>query len=408
MFRTTKITKIAILVQHTAQKNGFFGRFTSSASVSKLDGVDLSAFYRYNQNKKVPIKFRPFFEITAKIAKGLVHIEAAKEKILHLPLTPRVLASLRETARLFSTHYSTMIEGNRLDSDQVKQVIQHEGHFPGHARDEREVKGYYATLEFVEKWAAQGRSLTESFIKKLHALVMSDGRLRVSPTRYRDGQNVIQDGRTREIVYMPPEAKDVPSLMRNLVRWVASNRDLPPPIVAAIAHYQFATIHPYWDGNGRTARLLTTFLLHLGGYDLKGLYSLEEYYARNLDAYYEAISIGPSHNYYMGRAEADITKWVAYFIEGMAVAFENVLKQMKKVKGEKDEEAFLRKLDPKKRKALELFESNEFVTAQQIGKLFGFKPRSASQLCKKWMEDGFLEVVNSSRKAPKYRLGKTF
>jgi Fic family protein len=69
--------------------------------------------------------------------------------------------------------------------------------------------------------------------------------------------------------------------------------------------------HPYYDGDGRTARLI----LHLGGYDLKGLYSLEEYYARNLGAYYEAISIGDSHNYYMGRTETDITNWVEYFVE---------------------------------------------------------------------------------------------
>jgi Fic family protein len=75
------------------------------------------------------------------------------------------------------------------------------------------------------------------------------------------------------------------------------------PIEAGIAHYQYATIHPYYDGNGRTARLLTTLILHLGTYDLKGLYALEEYYARNLKAYYEALTVGPSHNYYMGRAK---------------------------------------------------------------------------------------------------------
>lgn len=63
-------------------------------------------------------------------------------------------------------------------------------------------------------------------------------------------------------------------------------------------------------------------------YDLKGLYSLEEYYARNLGAYYDAISIGPSHNYHEGRAEADITPWIDYFIEGMAYACERVLERM--------------------------------------------------------------------------------
>lgn len=75
-----------------------------------------------------------------------------------------------------------------------------------------------------------------------------------------------------------------------------------------------------WErqGYGRSARLLTTLILHLGGHGLKGLYALEEYYARDLTAYYLALTVGPSQNYYMGRAEADITGWVAYFIEGMA------------------------------------------------------------------------------------------
>ena len=81
--------------------------------------------------------------------------------------------------------------------------------------------------------------------------------------------------------------------MKDLVTWInMTEKELPCPLRAALVHYQFATIHPYFDGNGRTARLLTSFLLHLGGYGLKGLYTLEEYYANNLSAYYQAISIG--------------------------------------------------------------------------------------------------------------------
>lgn len=128
--------------------------------------------------------------------------------------------------------------------------------------------------------------------------------------------------------------------MAALIAWVNQNTSLPCPIVAAIAHYQLATIHPYYDGNGRCARLLTTLILHLGGYDLKGLYSLEEYYARNLGAYYEALTIGDSHNYYFGREKADITKWVEYFIEGMLVAFENVLNHMTAVQSSADQSQF--------------------------------------------------------------------
>ncbi|MCZ6914494.1 MAG: Fic family protein [Rickettsia endosymbiont of Ixodes persulcatus] len=229
----------------------------------------------------MPIKFLPHYRITSEIAKNLMRIEAAKEKVLFLPLTPVVLDSLRETARLYTTHYSTMIEGNRLVPEQITAVLKKEGHFPGWERDEHEVKGYYAALAKVEQLAANSALITEKLIQILHALVMGDGKSKVKSTPYRDGQNVIRDANTRRIVYMPPEAKDVPALMKGMVNWILQAADIPCPIVAGIAHYQFATIHPYYDGNGRTARLLTTLILHLGGYDLKGLYSLEEYYAKN-------------------------------------------------------------------------------------------------------------------------------
>lgn len=358
----------------------------------------------------MPIKFEPNYIISSKIMNYLIRIEAAKQKILHLPLTPTVLSSLRETARLYTTHYSTMIEGNRLDPDQVEEVLKHQGHFPGRERDEHEVKGYYAALTQVEKWAAQGVKITEKMIQTLHGLVMANGKENAKPTAYRDGQNVIREGRTKAIVYMPPESEDLKKLMIGMVDWINQNTDLPCPIIAGIAHYQFATIHPYYDGNGRTARLLTTLILHLGGYDLKGLYSLEEYYARNLGAYYEAISIGESHNYYTGRAEADITKWVEYFVEGMAVAFENILKRMDEAKtqGSSDQSALIRKLDPKQRKVLELFQEFETITSRQIGELFGFKPRTSAALCANWVESGFLNMVDSSNKGRKYKLSAEY
>jgi Fic family protein len=356
------------------------------------------------------IKFEPNYTITNKILNCLMRIESAKEKVLHLPLTPTILSSLRETARLYTTHYSTIIEGNRLDPEQIEAVLKHEGHFPGKERDEHEVKGYYAALAQLEQWTAQGARITEKTIQILHALVMADGRTSTKPTEYRDGQNVIKDSRTKAIVYMPPEAKDVEGLMRSMVSWINNATELPCPIRAGITHYQFATIHPYYDGNGRTARLLTTLILHLGSYDLKGLYSLEEYYAKNLGAYYEAISIGASHNYYMGRATSDITKWVEYFIEGMAVSFEKVLARMEDAdnKGLTDLSPILKKLDPKQRKALELFQQFEFVTSRQIGELFGFKPRTSASLCASWVHVGFLKVVDSSNKGRKYALAVSY
>lgn len=352
--------------------------------------------------------FDPKFSITSKVATSLMRIEAARQAVQDLPITPSVLATLRETARMFSTHYSTMIEGNRLTQEQVSKVIEQRQHFPGRERDEKEVLGYYAALEKVERVAASGSPISELHLQTLHALVMAGGRKRTKPTPYRDGQNVIQDSRTRSIVYMPPEAKDVPSLMGALVAWIStSQRDsLPCPIRAGIAHYQFATVHPYYDGNGRTARLLTTLILHLGGYDLKGLYSLEEYYARKLADYYKALTVGPSHNYYEGRAKADITEWVEYFCEGVATSFESVRRRAQEAAGTgaHDQSVTLRRLDPRQRKALELFRESTFINSRDVEALFGISQRASRNLLTAWVDKGFVVVADPAKKTRKYGL----
>lgn len=132
--------------------------------------------------------FNPKFSITAKIATSLMRIEGAKQAVQDLPITTAVLATLRETARLYSTHYSTMIEGNRLTQEQVSKVVGRQQHFLGRERDEKEVLGYYAALGMVEKIAASLSPISEADIKTLHALVMAEGRPKIKPTPYRDGQ----------------------------------------------------------------------------------------------------------------------------------------------------------------------------------------------------------------------------
>ena len=341
-----------------------------------------------------------------------MRIEAAREAVRHLPITPAVLATLRETARLFSTHYSTMIEGNRLTEDQVSSVLEHRQHFPGRERDEKEVLGYYAAIERVDQIAATGAEVSEKNIQMLHALVMAGGISKARPTAYRDGQNVIRDSRSGRIVYLPPEANDVKTLMTAMVQWIESldAKALPCPIRAGIVHYQFATIHPYYDGNGRTARLLTTLVLHLGGYDLKGLYSLEEYYARDLGAYYEALTIGPSHNYYQGRAGADITKWIEYFCDGMANSFERVRLRTEQAaaEGARDQSAALRKIDPRQRRALALFRKSEALTSRDLESLFGITQRTARNILAAWVRNGFIEIADPARKTRKYILAKEY
>ena len=199
----------------------------------------------------------PCYTLTPSIARWLMEIEAARAVVEHTPLPPTVEAELRHRARLRSTHYSTRIEGNRLSLGEAAQVIEGQRHtFQGRERDVGEVQHYWNALLKVEEWAAQNRPLTEDLIQRLHALVEYSPRSR--PTPYRDGQNVIRDSASGGIVYLPPEAQDVPGLMSALVAWVqsAEKDGVPVPLIAGLVHYQFVTIHPNYDGNRRTARLL--------------------------------------------------------------------------------------------------------------------------------------------------------
>ncbi len=338
-------------------------------------------------------------------------IESDRHALTDLPMTQEMLQSLRESARLLSTHYSTQIEGNRLTEAQVKDVIEGGGRFPGRERDEAEVRNYFRALEFVEGQAREQATVSESLIQRIHGLTYYG---KPTPTAYRDGQNVIRNSRGGGIVYMPPEASDVPDLMEQLVRWIngAIDKDeLPIPIIAAMAHYQFATIHPYYDGNGRTARLLTTFILHRCGYGLKGIYALEAYYARQLEDYYNALAVGEGHNYYAGnRPDADVSGFLEYFVKGMAESFTNVRHQASRQDsiGQRDQSAVLRKLSPPQRQALELFRKRMEITAKDVATLFKVSPRQASRYCQHWVEQGFLAVADPAKRTRSYRLSTDY
>ncbi|MBX7234175.1 MAG: Fic family protein [Caldilineales bacterium] len=355
--------------------------------------------------------WRPSFTITPLVAQRLMAIEAAKAVVERTPLSVAAEAELRQRARLRSAHYSTRIEGNRLTLEEAERAItQARLIFSGRERDAREVRNYWQALLRVETWATQGQALTEDLIRRLHALVEYGPRAK--PTPYRDGQNVIRDAATGAIVYLPPEAKDVPGLMQELAAWArqAEADGLPAPLIAGLVHYQFVTIHPYFDGNGRTARLLATFILHRNGYGLNGFFSLEEYHAHDLPAYYRALVTHPHHNYYEGRAEADLTPWLVYFVDTLARVFKWAQEQALRLsqRPPQPEPEALRQLDPRARLVLGLFTRTDRITAADVARILALSERSARNLVADWVQQGLLEIVDPSRRARSYRLSAIY
>lgn len=351
--------------------------------------------------------WEPRYRLTTAMARSLMEVGAAAAVVEHLAIPPAVREELRRRARVRSTHYSTRIEGNRLTLAEAEQAISESRvRFHGRERDVTEVRNYWNALLKVEEWAASGRPFTEDLIQRIHALVERGARAK--PSAWRDGQNMIRDSESGAIVYLPPEARDVPLLMSGLVAWArqAEEERLPVPILAGLAHYQFVTIHPYYDGNGRTARLLATFLLHRGGHGLQGLFSLEEHHARDLAAYYNSLAVHPHHNYYEGRAEADLTPWLEYFLDTLAGVFVAAKNEALRAAefGTSLEPEELRRLDPRARTVLGLFATHEKVTARQVAAVLGLSDRMARVLLRQWVEDGLLVVADSARRTRTYSL----
>lgn len=338
-------------------------------------------------------------------------IEASKTVVENTPLSPAVEAELRHKARIRSTHYSTRIEGNKLTLKEAQEVIERKKiNFHGRERDTSEVKNYWNALLRVEEWASKKIELSEDLIKRLHALVEKGKRAK--PTSYRDGQNVIRDSVSGAIVYMPPEAKDVSKLMSEMVRWAqrAKKENVPLPIIAALLHYQFVTVHPYYDGNGRTARLLATFILQRDGYGLHGFFSMEEHHAKDIESYYNSLAVHQGHNYYEGRANADLTSWVKYFTtllsEVFARAKEETLRYSKKEPSIEPEK--LRMLDRRARMVVGLFVKKDRITTEDIAKILGLSTRMVRILAQKWVESGWLIVADKANRSRAYGLSETY
>ena len=354
--------------------------------------------------------WQPVYKISPKIARALMDIESAKTIVERTALPPAVEAELRRAARVRSTHFSTRIEGNRLTLKEAQAVIERKKtSFHGRERDTSEVRNYWNAMLKVEEWAAKRADFTEELVRRLHGIVEKGKR---SATPYRGGQNVIKDSATGAIVYMPPEAKDVPKLMSEMAAWVrqAERSGMPGPIIAALAHYQFVTIHPYYDGNGRTARLLATFLLHRDGYGMRGFFSMEEHHARDIEAYYNSLAVHKHHNYYEGRAEADLTGWIEYFVVLLADVFnrakDEALKYSKE--GLPVEPEPLRKLDRRARVILGLFAGKDAVSTQEMAVALGLSDRMVRYLLAEWVKDGWLVLANPSKRLRSYKLTEIY
>lgn len=346
------------------------------------------------------------------MATSLMRIEALRQSIADLNMPVKLMYAMREEVDIDAAHYSTLMSGNQLSRDQVQYIIQHETLLDGLEQESHEVLCYYLALQEVNRMVENKKPIDADVLHLLHYRIHSTGRFDLSVYHYRNYQTEIRDANTGAIKYLPPAANDVPQLIADLLAWVkfSEDGDMPCPLRAAIMHYQIATIQPYEDGNGRLARLLSHLVIQQTEYGLGGIYTLDDYYANEMNRYFSSLSIGPSYKYYLGRAEADISSWLLYYCNGMIKALEGALAAAKFVieDSRMNKAELLRTLDQRQRKALVLFCESTTITSNQIATMFKLRPRTVRQLCRNWVEAGFLVIVDPARKSRRYALHENY
>lgn len=273
--------------------------------------------------------FKPNFKYTNEIVNNLVQIAGAREVILNSPLIPKWEIALRREAIIHSAHSSTSIEGNRLSLEQVgdlalgRQVM-------AARKDKQEVLNYLEVLEKLPE-LNDGKKIIEKDILKIHKILTKETLENPSDCEaYRNRYVVVANRLTGEVIFRPPENEKVPLLVNNLIDWINSPEanEIDPVIEAGIFHYEFVRIHPFVDGNGRTARVLAALILFIRGFDTRQFFCLDDYYDSDRPSYYKALQ-GVDQN------TLDLTKWLEYFTEGVKVSINAVKERIVKLSSER-------------------------------------------------------------------------
>lgn len=262
--------------------------------------------------------FNPKFNLTNKIAAALTAIERARGFLEAAALSESWIKAMQNRALILEAHHTTHIEGTQLTLEESEQLLAGKNIKTADPGDVRELLNYRDAFELVAEYLGQGSPVTEGLIREIHKRLVRGVRGdSAAPGEYRKIQNYVVNSQTQQVIYSPPPAYEVPSMMADLVNWINREHEINAVLISGISQFQFVHIHPFLDGNGRTARLLSTLCLYQRGYDFKQLFTISEYYDRNRTDYYRAIQS-------VRENDMDMTRWLEYFCDGLATQLQQV------------------------------------------------------------------------------------
>lgn len=342
--------------------------------------------------------FNPKYTITDKTLNNLTFIASAREVIEQSYLVPKWEAKLRREALMRNTHSSTAIEGNKLTLVQVKALAAGKD-VAATNKDKQEVLNYLEALEKIPTLAEKGK-IRAADILNIHRIVTKDVMQNsVDSGVFRNRQVFVGKrifdgtGFKEEVEYMPPKTEEVPGLVEEFIVWLNTDKswEVNPVLLAGIVHYEIARIHPFIDGNGRTARLLATLVLYLSGFDHRRIFALDDYYDRDRRSYYAALKTAQTSN-------GDITQWLEYFTTGVAASVQETKEAIVKL-GNKGKRAGREQisLTARQMQIVEYITAHGKVTNRELQDLFKISAQAVHKELTKLVELKVIKPAGEGR-----------
>ena len=331
--------------------------------------------------------FEPQFTYTNKIVNYIAKIASAKEVITNAKIIPLYDTQLKQDALIKSSHYSTSIEGNPLNLDEVKTLILNNQ--KPTTKAEQEVLNYFNVLNHLDKYS--NKTITKNTILSLHKHLTKD--LLRNPEyegKFRDTSVIIGNVHTIKINYIPPDSYKVPYLVDELLDWLNnSTSEMYPVIVAGILHYELVRIHPFIDGNGRTSRIMATLILSLNNFNIDNYFTLDEYYNKDRQAYVDALHSADKNQ--------DLTIWLEYFCQGVVYSIEKVKNEVLTLAQITSKYDNTIELTPNEITVLTLLEEKKHIKNKDIQEMLNISSQASYKIIKKLKDKNIIKNIGKGR-----------
>ena len=331
--------------------------------------------------------------LTNDILKKISSIDENRFSLKTVELPQIVKNRLRKNSKKKSSYASNKIEGNPLTESQANEAMERDSH-KHFLKPEQEVRNYFLALNLLEEKLKNKVPFSKELLLEVQAMVEKGASKEKIGLRGEMPPGVlfaVYDSESGVPEYIPPEYSDIPTLLDELVQYVNTTDD-HPLIIAAVVHYQLVTIHPFEDGNGRTARLMSGYILDLNGYGFNGIGSLEEYFAYDPDEYYASLQMGLPALYYSGRENPPHPEiWVDYFLR-MVELYSNKVCELSKTSTVDILDSSLSHLNTKEKEFLSFLLRKRMLefTPIEVSKLLGVTNKTIINRCAKLTSNGFL------------------